>query len=720
MKISNKIPSFSLFFLSSILSHCFQNLMGFTFMSIIILIINDLTIYFGLNNFSFLNFSNINNETENKTETNYSLRQFLNLFVIFLVIYISLGLVALLPLEIVQNAFLIYEEYKEKKGLEELKEELIHSLEEESEDDSEDDNKDNNKDEVITNKENENVNKNNDNVKNNNINDNEKTIGDNDNNNKKNNKVKEIVKKIEDNIPKNSTIIKRDNKIKDNVDEEKIDKVDIIKDNKDKDIDNIDKNDEIDLLNDNNDNDKINNNENKSNESDSISTTNGGYELKGYFRFYLFSISLSIIFKLIFNRIFIPEYTENNKEKANVFFLLFYSISTILSLIFYFIFSTAFRKEQNEKKKIYSSMRFAGYIIYREEIIREESSFCRNCGDIIKQLNYACCCYLCSITYVIKCIFCCKVKFSKYNHYKTRKNSVINKKEEICIIYKVSGKCAWLTDLLTETKILAFVIIIYIIELFNIGFKKVLTFEDKDKDIGNKSFIVNIISLFSMFIFYLIDRYGGKLINKILNKIDGIDEDEDNFDDCICCVCGKEFNNIIIGILPVIFCESILTAIISPLVYYNKMKEFHYYFIPISIGCIEFLKVICLNFLSFHFKINNNDMEIISSSFVFSIYFLIWTAISFIIDLFNSKINKLVLFQFIFSLVIIFGFSTVIFIMECAIKKGMEEEEKKIKNMKSNELDLGLNSKEDDKLEDYKNNNFRIYKDIELSIKNAE
>ena len=150
------------------------------------------------------------------------------------------------------------------------------------------------------------------------------------------------------------------------------------------------------------------------------------------------------------------------------------------------------------------------------------------------------------------------------------------------------------------------------------------------------------------------------------------------------------------------------------------MKEFHYYFIPISIGCIEFLKDICLNFLSFHFKINNNDMEIISSSFVFSIYFLIWTAISFIIDLFNSKINKLVLFQFIFSLVIIFGFSTVIFIMECVIKKGMEEEEKKIKNMKSNELDLGLNSKEDDKLEDYKNNNFRIYKDIELSIKNAE
>ena len=58
--------------------------------------------------------------------------------------------------------------------------------------------------------------------------------------------------------------------------------------------------------------------------------------------------------------------------------------------------------------------------------------------------------------------------------------------------------------------------------------------------------------------------------------------------------------------------------------------------------------------------------------------------------------------------------------MECAIKKGKEEEEKKIKNIKSNELDLGLNSKEDDKLEDYKNNNFRIYKDIELLIKNAE
>ena len=141
MKINNKIPSFSLFFLSSILSHFLKNFLGYTLLSIIILIINDLNIYFGLNNFGFHNFSNINDETET-TEINYSLFQFLHLLIIFLVFYISLGIIALLPLEIVQNAFLMYEEYKEKKDLEEASlefDQFMMNEYEESEDDSMDD-----------------------------------------------------------------------------------------------------------------------------------------------------------------------------------------------------------------------------------------------------------------------------------------------------------------------------------------------------------------------------------------------------------------------------------------------------------------------------------------------------------------------------------------------------------------------------------------------------
>ena len=270
---------------------------------------------------------------------------------------------------------------------------------------------------------------------------------------------------------------------------------------------------------------------------------------------------------------------------------------------------------------------------------------------------------------------------------------------------------------MTETKIIVFVLIIYIIELFNIGFRKVLTFDDKDENIGYKSFIINIICLVSMIIFYIIDRYGGSLLNKFLNKMDS---EDDFFEDFICCVYGKEFNIIIVGIIPTIFFESILTAIISSLIYYDKMKVNEYYFIPISIGCIEYLKLICLNFLSFHFKINNNDLELLSSSFVFSIYFLLWTAISFIIDLFNAKINKLIYFQFILSLFFL-GLLVILFLvfmiyLYCVDKMDREKE---IKEKISEKLDLGLNLEYDDSIEDGKKNNFGNNKDIELSIKNV-
>ena len=149
---------------------------------------------------------------------------------------------------------------------------------------------------------------------------------------------------------------------------------------------------------------------------------------------------------------------------------------------------------------------------------------------------------------------------------------------------------------MTEIKIIVFVLIIYIIELFNIGFRKVLSFDDKDENIGNKSFIINIISLVSILIFYIIDRYGGSLVNKFLNKMDSEEEDWSEG-----CECGKEFFTIVAGIFPTIFFESILTVIISSLIYYDKMKVNEYYFIPISIGCIEYLKLICLKFFIISF-----------------------------------------------------------------------------------------------------------------------
>ena len=132
-------------------------------------------------------------------------------------------------------------------------------------------------------------------------------------------------------------------------DKNNINKNDINKDKinrNDMNKDDMSKDDKNDLLN---ETEEINAIRFFDNEIKRMRLTNPEYELKGYFRFYLLSISLSIILKLLLNRIFVPEYTEENKEKINFIFLLIYSISTILSLIFYGIFSSAFKKKKKKK-----------------------------------------------------------------------------------------------------------------------------------------------------------------------------------------------------------------------------------------------------------------------------------------------------------------------------------------------------------------------------------
>ena len=101
INISKKIPSFSPFFLSSLLSKVILNLLGFYITSILVLIINGLIIYFGLNNFPF--------HKENELEKNYTLNEVLNLFFMFAGIYLTIGIVALLPLETVQKGFQEYD-----------------------------------------------------------------------------------------------------------------------------------------------------------------------------------------------------------------------------------------------------------------------------------------------------------------------------------------------------------------------------------------------------------------------------------------------------------------------------------------------------------------------------------------------------------------------------------------------------------------------------------
>lgn len=109
-ELSDTVPSFSLFFLSSFFSGLIFNLLGYYWLIIIVLVLNTLNIIFGINNFDFDKFK-VNGNDYN----NYSLMQFLFLVFIFLVFYLAIGISALLPLELVQKGFLKYDAYKQKK-----------------------------------------------------------------------------------------------------------------------------------------------------------------------------------------------------------------------------------------------------------------------------------------------------------------------------------------------------------------------------------------------------------------------------------------------------------------------------------------------------------------------------------------------------------------------------------------------------------------------------
>ena len=110
INISKKIPSFSPFFLSSLLSKLIINILGLYVTTILVLLINGSIIYFSLNNFPF--------HKEDNLDENYTLRECLNLLFMFIGIYISIGIIALVPLETVQQGFKEYDKNEKSEKYE--------------------------------------------------------------------------------------------------------------------------------------------------------------------------------------------------------------------------------------------------------------------------------------------------------------------------------------------------------------------------------------------------------------------------------------------------------------------------------------------------------------------------------------------------------------------------------------------------------------------------
>lgn len=361
-------------------------------------------------------------------------------------------------------------------------------------------------------------------------------------------------------------------------------------------------------------------------------------------------MTISLIIQMTVNWLLLDVYEKDSKK--NVFFILIYSIPTILSLPFYCIFSSVLKKD--EKKNINrNAMKIAGFIIYNETT-SPENTCCKSCGfcckKCFKQLNYGCCCYLCSFSYIFKCIFCCKCNCDDYNFYKIEKESnpeFINKKENICIIYKVNSCCFWFFDKILNIHVISFVPILYLFEAYNIGFKLNISEEKENK---KKTLFTNIISLVSIFIYFEINKWGGFFMNKYLDCFSAFESENDNQNNNNKKKSYKsDFKNIIAGIYPLFISSTVCTVIISSLIYFGKINNsMKQYFIPISKGSSEYLKVVCLNYLSLYWKVNNNEIEILSSSFIFSFYLIIWNGISFILEI---LIGNLILFQFILALI---------------------------------------------------------------------
>ena len=138
----NQLPDFSLFFISSIFSNILLKSLGYTFMTIFILIVNSLIFNFGLNNFHFLNKIDL--------KSNYSLKEFLILVFYFIFFNMSLGLVALVPHKLFSEGYFFYDKWLQLKKESKNNQKLLN-VELEDKNDNIDNNDINNNDNNILN-----------------------------------------------------------------------------------------------------------------------------------------------------------------------------------------------------------------------------------------------------------------------------------------------------------------------------------------------------------------------------------------------------------------------------------------------------------------------------------------------------------------------------------------------------------------------------------------
>ena len=352
----------------------------------------------------------------------------------------------------------------------------------------------------------------------------------------------------------------------------------------------------------------------------------------GYFFVYLFSMEVSSIIKIIFDRKYvfdrassIIESKDNDKDPIYFFLniLIIYAISMVSSLIFYVIYICIFKKkEESETSK--KAIHFLGYIIYIEKTSNSLIDWgvaINKCGNC---LGLGCC----------NCCFCCCTDIDEAREA-TKK---------ICVIFKMKGILSSLFDLIAGPYMIIIVIMIYIIELINIGFSPELE-RYLSSNINEKEILaINIISLSSIVILYALNILFGFLIMS-----SDFFENVTDIVDIVVSIQKSEIMFLSFGLFFFILVAFLINTIISGLFLFKVNNDIIYYFIPFSVSIGEYANI-CFIYLS---DIRKYDIEVIKGSFSISFYKAIYNIIYKLLSLlFDFKNDNLITFQFIFSCII--------------------------------------------------------------------
>ena len=344
---TKKLPGLSFFFIASFLSNIIIKIINFPVLTIIMLILNGVVLFF-LYNFDFLEGENLND--------NYSS---FDLFLLILyVIYFNLilGIVALIPMNIFSTGYFYYEQKLINRI--NAKNKIVPLIIEED-----------NKIKNIINDDNDN----------------------NDNENENENLIKSDIieeKNITDKKNINNISITKfcfdDNNNEINTKKENVSDI-YVRDSSSFFL-------EINDLK-----------KEKMKEPENKEIKAGKYN--GYYISYILAFIIAIVIRLYSNKENIIQ------DHIYLYFNLiyFHFIPIIISLFFYFIFSCAFTKNEENKSEICLT-RFCGYLIFKEEKERKKSITCAGCRIGFRKCYKAnmCCCCVCKCLECESC--CCKEK----------------------------------------------------------------------------------------------------------------------------------------------------------------------------------------------------------------------------------------------------------------------------------------------------------------------